>query len=253
MPGFEACASLDERKRAQVFAVLEQKIVDADVRRKVAQHLRGDGFAVEALLQIVERRDGAVSHHEQLAVDDAVGAPKRRADFRKSRRDVVAHAREHFDVAADCCDLNADAVPFPFGGEVFCGEFRPVVVLDRMREHDRAEGRLEAGIGFVGSAVEPGEEFEVGRLERVPDFLDLADVAAVGFGERGAGEPRRDADARRAADQLQRRPSPRGVERVEDVPQSFRAFGRRAGLHRGDDEIEGWGVRYAPRHQSLFS
>ena len=140
--------------------------------------------------------------------------------------------------------LDADAVPFPFGGEVGRVERR----RDRPR---RARGRASPGgtawrrpaTGLRAGAVQPGEERDVGRREAVPELLDLGDVAAAEVGERLLGEPGGDADAQAAGDELQervaarwrragragaRRPAaPRGARRRAARPRPRRAAGRR--------------------------
>ena len=49
----------------------------------------------------------------------------------------------------------------------------------------------------------------------MPDLLDTVELDTAPFGERGLGEPRRDADPQLAGDELQQRPAPRRIERVE--------------------------------------
>src|SRR5437660_46109 len=69
--------------------------------------------------------------------------------------------------------LHADAVPFPFGGELFRIERREIGFLDGMRQHRRAERREVAGLGFFGAAFEPGEQLGVGRRQARPEDLNL--------------------------------------------------------------------------------
>ena len=64
-------------------------------------------------------------------------------------------------------------------------------------------------------AGEPGEQIGVGRLDGVPHFLDLPDRRIEGLGQRHPGEPRRDADAQAAGDQLEQRPAAGRVQPVE--------------------------------------
>ena len=49
----------------------------------------------------------------------------------------------------------------------------------------------------------------------MPDFFDTIELDTAPFGERGLGEPRRDANPQLAGDELQQRPAPRRVERIE--------------------------------------
>ena len=209
VPGFKAGAAFDERQRAQVFISIKQQIVEADVGRIIAQHFGGHGLTVQALLQIVEWRHFGLAHDEQFAVSDAVLVHEGGANVGERGGDVVALAREHFDLAAAACDLHADAVPFPFGGEILGAEFWPVAVFDWVRQHHGAEHRLRSGIGFGYAAFEPGKHVGVGRFERVPDFFDFRDVAGKGFGDRRFGEPGRDTDTRRATQQFEQCPAAR--------------------------------------------
>src|SRR5262249_62410904 len=93
VPRCEPRTALDERKRAEILAPLEQNIVEADMGWMRFQHGRRHGLAAEPLLEIVEWSDFAVAHHQQLAVEhhalrnglDHVG---------KRAGDVVARPRE---------------------------------------------------------------------------------------------------------------------------------------------------------------
>jgi len=78
-----------------------------------------------------------------------------------------------------------------------------------MRQHGRAEGGEGAGDGFGASAVEPGEEIEIGRRHAVPEFFDLGDIdfAPVFWAEVGEGLAREaggNADAQAASDKFQK-------------------------------------------------
>ncbi len=204
VPGFEAGAAFGEGQLAQVVAFVDEQIIEAHVGRVVAHHARRDGLAVQALLQVVEGRDGAGAGHEQLAVDHgrAGDGGEGCGDLGERRGDLVAGAREQARLAASCRDLHAHAIPFPFGGDLVRREVAPVAVLDGMREHERAEHRLVLVRGLLSLALEPGEEIHIGLLDRVPDFLDVAHGMAAHVGERLLGEARRDADARGAGQQL---------------------------------------------------
>ncbi len=81
-----------ERQRAQILGAVEQQVVEADVNGEVAQHLGADDLAVEALLQVGERRDDAVAHDQQLAVEHALEL-HRLDDLGEAAGDVVGPAR----------------------------------------------------------------------------------------------------------------------------------------------------------------
>ena len=103
-------------------------------------------LAVEPLLEIVEGRNLALAHHQQLAVEhDALG--QRLDHIGKGARDIVAGARKEPLLAAVMRSLHADAVPFPFGDEVLRRDRLKLLVLDLMRQHQRPEGRPRAYFG----------------------------------------------------------------------------------------------------------
>ena len=56
--GLEPLAPLDEGQRPEIGVAVLQQVVGADEGRMAADQLGGDGLAVEALLQVAERRDG---------------------------------------------------------------------------------------------------------------------------------------------------------------------------------------------------
>ena len=152
MPGFEAGAALDEGQRAQVLAGDGQRIVEADVSRELLELVLADCLAVEALLQVVERRDVegrrlAFAQHQQLAVEHGIEI-EAGDDIGEGLADGIARARIELGLAVAGHDLHADAVPFPFGGELREVERGPVGILQRMRQHERAEHRRLETSGF---------------------------------------------------------------------------------------------------------
>ena len=72
---------------------------------------------------------------------------------------------------------------------------RHIVLLERMGEHRRPERCGIAAFRRARSALDPGEEVEIGRRDAVPDFLDLVGIPVAERGERGLGKARRDPDA----------------------------------------------------------
>ena len=82
-------------------------------------------------------------------------------------------------------DLDADAVPFPFGrviAQVDHGFFQ------RMRQHERAEGRQIVDVGRRLALCCPVEQRGIGRLQAVPVFLHLVDRHGEGLREGRLGE-----------------------------------------------------------------
>ena len=56
----------------------------------------------------------------------------------------------------------------------------------------------------------------------MPHFFDLVGIDAESLAQRGLGEPRRDADAQPAGDQLEQRIAPLGIEPVEHPGEQLR-------------------------------
>jgi hypothetical protein len=61
------------------------------VNRIPLHEARRDGFAIEPLLEIIERRDDAVPDHQQLTIDDTLEA-KRCGEIRKAAANIIAGA-----------------------------------------------------------------------------------------------------------------------------------------------------------------
>src|SRR6202045_2544332 len=115
---FEARAPLDERAVTHVAFLVEKKIIGAQMRRKLTEHFRRDGLAVETLLQRIERLHVALAHDQQLSIDRTVEGERLR-EIRKAVRYVLAGAGIEPSntlaiLARPCCSLHADAVPLPF-------------------------------------------------------------------------------------------------------------------------------------------
>ena len=72
----------------------------------------------------------------------------------------------------------------------------------------------------------------------MPDLLDIGERHLRPFGERGLGEPRRDADAERAGQELEQSPALRGVEAVEPTGKQPRHLGRHGALQRLHHMVE---------------
>ena len=131
-------------------------------------------------------------------------------------------------------ELDADAVPFPFGAKsgVELGEVASssgwASISGRKRgaarARARARGRRARRTASHRAASRPCQTSSISSIG-----------LAASFGERGLGEPRGDADAQRAGDQLHQRPAPGGVERVEparDAGAGISALRRARGASR---------------------
>ena len=217
----------------------DQQIVGAQMRGKFGQQLRVHGLAVEPLLQHVERLHAAVAQDQQLAVDRAVEV-QRVGQIGKRAGDILAGARieprDALAVGFAGDRLHADAVPFPFGGEVRGierGE-SPVSSIAWLS----ITGRNGAGSTLTGFSARPSiqaNSSRVGRREAVPHQLDLVRLLVAERRDRGLGEPRRHADAQRAGDELQQRPAPGLVERIEPGGELRRELGFAERGEGGDD------------------
>ena len=218
--GFQPRAPLGEGQVAQVLGAVHQQIVGAQMRGKLQQQLRRHGLAVQPLLQHVERLHAAVAHDQQLAVDRA-GQPQRFGQIGKAFGDVLAGAR--------------------IEPRRRCGRPRPrrSTACTRMPSHfhsamkSRGIERGEVASPRSHAPASPGgtapdratpacrrglparRTVGVGRREAGPENLDLVRLLAAERGGGGLGEPRRHADAQAAGDELEQRPAPGLVERVE--------------------------------------
>ncbi len=113
VPDLQPPPSLVKRQRPQIVAAVLEQVIEPHPGGKIAELARCRDLAVQALLQIVEGRHRTIAHDQQLAVEhDAVG--QYRQDFGKRRPDIIARARVE-PPAPSRDELDADAVPFPFG------------------------------------------------------------------------------------------------------------------------------------------
>ena len=216
------------------------------MRGKLGDQLRRDGFAVEPLLQHVERLHAMIAHDQQFAVDGA-GQMQRVEQIGKAFGNILAGARikprRHAVVAVlRLCGrdrLHADAVPFPFRHEVGGVERGEIGLVERMRQHRRPERRRIGARGLFACALEPGEQFAIGRREAGPQQLDVVRVLAAERADGGFGQPRRHADAQAAGDELEQRPAPGLVERIEPARQLLRQLRLAERGQRFDDGGEG--------------
>ena len=104
-------------------------------------------------------------------------------------------------------------------------EIGKIRILDRMRQHHRAERRGVAIDRLVGAAFQPGEQIEIGRRQPRPHQLDVVRVLVAERRRRGLGQPRRNPDPHRAGDELEQRPAAGLVELVEPARELCRQFG----------------------------
>ncbi len=69
----------------------------------------------------------------------------------------------------------------------------------------------------------------------MPERFDRVELLARPFGQRGLGQPRRDADAQAAGDELQQRPAPGRIEPVEPALEDEAGIRARRCRKLGDD------------------
>ena len=194
---------------------IDQRIVEAHVGGKLLELLLGHALAVEALLQVVERRDLAVAHHQQLAVEHRIeiaGRRRHRESSGRCRRRCASRGAPRPPVATICTRM-----PSHFHSAENSARSSAAQSLSSSA-CDSISGRNTGAFGHVRlrrAALQPGEQRLVGRREAVPDLLDVIHLEARHVGHRRLGQPRRDADAHGARQQLQQRPAARRIERVE--------------------------------------
>ena len=141
---FEPRAARGERKLAQILLAVGEQIVGAQMRGKLGHEFGRDGFAIEPLLQHVERLHAALAHDQKLAVDRARQA-QRIEKIGKALGNILAGARiEPRDRPAVCRAATAcTRMPSHFHSAMnsagsSAGEVR---LVERMRQHRRPERR----------------------------------------------------------------------------------------------------------------
>ena len=222
-------------------APVDQEIVGAQEGGCAGDHLRAHGLAVEACLERGEGGDAfgdtAGAGGEQLAVERAVEV-ERVEQVGEGLRDIVAAAGIEPPHPARGGGLHPDAVPFPFGDEVGGVEAGKRLRVERMGEHYRAE-RTGGGLDrLFGAAGQPVEERGVGRLETVPEFLDLGGLDAPEAGERLPGQPTGDADPQAAGDEFEQCVAVGCRQHVEPVGDEAGGLAARGSLQGFNDAAE---------------
>ncbi len=189
---FQPRAALGKGPLAQILAAVGKQVVGTQMSGEFRDQLRRHGFAVEPLLQHVERLHPALAHDQQFAVDGA-GQVQRVEQVGEAFGNVLAGARIK---AGDCCSvvpggdrLDPDAVPFPFRHEVARLEPGEIGVIERVRQHRRPERRRITARRFFRAAFEPGEQVEIGRRQPRPQQFDVLRVGAGERRDRGLGQP----------------------------------------------------------------
>ena len=223
--------------------------------RMFRQHLGRHRLAVQPLLQVVERRHRLVAAHQQLAVEHTLEVD-RLDDVGKGAGDVLAGAAVEPLHAARRGDLHADAIPFPLGAEVRRVERVELGPLDGIGQHGRQEGAACVAAGPRRSLQQPVEQRPIGRVQSVPDLLDGIDRLVADIGCRLLGQPRRDADAQGAGQELQQRPAAGRIQRVQPVLEDRRRLHFRGALQCIDDLAQrrrrpGVRVRFPDQGQRL--
>jgi hypothetical protein len=112
-----------------------------------------------------------------------------------------------------------------------------------MREHRRAERRRVHALRPRALPLDPGEELRIGRVEPVPDMLDLVRVEVAEARDRRLGETGRDADPELAGDQLEERPAADLVQSVEPGRDEARQLGLAGGCEALNHLGQGRDVR----------
>ena len=113
MRRFEPAAPFAKGQRAEILGAFAQDVVEPHTGGIVAQHLLVRRFAIEALLELIERRDLAATHDQELAVERHI-IGHRREDIGKGAADIVARTRIETPLTAARDKLHTDPVPFPF-------------------------------------------------------------------------------------------------------------------------------------------
>ncbi len=259
--GFEPLPAISEREPAEVLPVRHEDVVGPHVDRVLRDRLGRNALAVQALLQAREGLHPAFDHDQQFAVERRRSpAPVRQAvhQVRKAAGNVVAASRveplRRPAVALDARDgLDPDAVPLPLGRKVTGRQGGEILrLVDGVGQHGGAErGRIDR-VRLRSFAGRIGEEGSIGRLQAVPDLLDVVGRVRPQRRHGGLGQTSRDADPQRPRDQLQQRPAADLVESVEptrdDAGQGHLSRGGQGLDHRRQRGASAV-VRYRGPHQ----
>src|SRR5438045_8993228 len=92
VPPFEPAAPFAKGQRAEILGAFAQDVVEPHTGGIVAQHLLVRRFAIEALLELIGRRDLAATHHREAAVERHI-IGHRREDIWKGAPAIVARTR----------------------------------------------------------------------------------------------------------------------------------------------------------------
>jgi hypothetical protein len=186
--GFEPCAPLHEGMGPQVIVALGQKVVGADMGGNSLSILASPGLRLSRCCSTLKLWTHAIAQDQQLAVDRAIELGQRIDD--RSGKAPPRHPRRSASRGATTRLPSASCRRRPGRG---C---RPISTRRRTRRHracrnhrPRWHARASAGgrapdrvaVGTRCPALQPGEQIGVGRLEPVPDELDL-----VGLHRRGS-------------------------------------------------------------------
>ena len=127
-----------------------------------------------------------VAADKQFAIDHA-GRGESRRNIRETARNIVAGAAVEPRFAANMDQLNANPVPFPFGGIIVEVDLE---IFERRGEHERAEHRHVADQRLRRASFAPLEQLGERRLQAMPDLLDLLDIQGKGVSKRLLRQPR---------------------------------------------------------------
>ena len=192
---------------------------------------RRHGLAVEPLLQHVERLHAALAHDQQLAVDARRRSASASSEIGKALRDILAGARiepRHHarrpracrrPPARGCRPISIRPMKSAGSSAARSG------LLDRMRQHRRAERRRDRATDRLARRGLRARRTVRDRAAASPArsarsrAASLSPSAATAVLASRAETPMR----KRAGDELQQRPAPGLVERVEPARELRRA------------------------------
>ena len=157
-------------------------------------------------------------------------------DFGEAARDVIARATVEPGFApifwAGADDLDADPVPFPFGGII--GEVH-AVGLQRVGEHEGTEIGRALRVRPGAAAFGPVEQGRIGRGKSVPHLFDIIDIKPEALGKAGLGEAGGNTHPQAAGCEFQQGEAARCVEMVHHLGQRIRRGGAADAVEAVDD------------------
>ena len=237
-----------KRRAPKIVRAVQQQVISADAGGEFAHQIGTGRFAVQPLLQVAEAFDMALFQHQQFAVQHAFEI-ERFQHIGEAFADIVAGAAVKAALACFMDGLDADAVPFPFGGVVWGFVFLEIAGrIQRLGQHHGTKATRRISAGFFAPARQPLEQIFIRRRLAVPQLFDIGQFHVTQLRQCLLGEAGGNADTQPPGQKLEQRPAAIGVQRIQPAFQQlghFAARGAAQGVHHFGQFRLGIGARLA--------